>query len=218
MNLPDDKLPVRALILDRELIQRVYSARTAHGNSPHDEVWDGTLILYALPDNEHQQLRSTLAVLFAEIAPNAVLPGANVSDRDADWMENYREPDVVVYLASNPAKDSNTHWVGGPDVAVEIVSPSEDPRLKLDFYAKIKTREVLIVDRDPWAVELYQLQGGKLVLLGTSSLPTSVVLTSAALPLSFQLQPGTLRPTILITHTATRPNLDRVILLSFRLL
>jgi hypothetical protein len=42
-----------------------------------------------------------------------VLPGCNVSDRDTDWTHNYREPDAAVYLASNTAKDSGTHWVGG---------------------------------------------------------------------------------------------------------
>jgi Uma2 family endonuclease len=134
-------------------------------------------------------------------AGDSVLPGCNVSDRDAGWMDNYREPDVAVYLASNPARDSSTHWVGGPDLAVEIVSPGENPRQKLDFYAKVNTREVLIVDRYPWAVELYQLQAGSLVLVGTSTLASPAVLVSGALPLTYQLQPTTPRPTILVTHT-----------------
>jgi hypothetical protein len=67
---------------------------------------------------------------------------------------------------------------------------------------KVNTREVLIVDREPWAVELYQLKGGKLVLAGKSD-ANSAVLTSGAMPLSFQLQAGAPRPTILVTHTGT---------------
>lgn len=43
-----------------------------------------------------------------------------------------------MYLAGSKAKDSGTHWVGGPDILVEITSPGEDPRQKLDFYAKVK--------------------------------------------------------------------------------
>ncbi len=207
MKLSDDELPVRALILDRDLICIVYAARTRHGNAPHDEVWDGMLVLNPLPNIEHRQLVMSFSVAFTgcvdRLNGDSVLPGANVSDRDAGWTENYREPDAVVYLATNPAKDSDTHWVGGPDIAVEITSPGEDPRLKLDFYAAVNTREVLIVNRDPWAVEMYQLQGGKLVLAGTSDLATSAVLASGALPITFQLQAGTPRPTILITHTAT---------------
>jgi Uma2 family endonuclease len=195
------------MILDPWYEQKVRTEREQLFPNNRDEVWDGVLVMPPLPNNEHQILVMHLAGAFSAVidwnAGDVALPGANVSDRDADWMSNYREPDVVVYLASNPAKNSNTHWVGGPDLAVEIVSPSEDPRQKLNFYAKIKTRELLIVDREPWAVELYQLQGGKLVSVGTSDATNSAVLASAALPLRFQLQAGTPRPTILITHTGT---------------
>ena len=207
MKLTDDELPARALVLDRDLIRIAYAARTRHGNAPHDEVWDGMLVLNPLPNNEHRRLVMAFCEAFTGCTDRQkgdyLFPGCNVSDRDAAWKENYRCPDVVVYLATNPATDSDTHWVGGPDLAVEVTSPGEDPRLKLDFYAKVNTRELLIVDRDPWAVEMYQLQGGKLVLAGTSDLATGAVLASAALPLTFQLRPGTPRPTILVTHTAT---------------
>lgn len=173
----------------------------------HDEVWEGVLVVPPLANNEHQSVVMKFTLAFSHAvdfaAGDSVLPGCNVSDRDAGWTENYREPDAAVYLATNPAKDSNTHWVGGPDVAVEVVSPGEDPRLKLGFYAQVNTRELLIVNRDPWSVEMYQLQGGALVLVGTSDAVTAAVLASGALPLTFQLRPGTPRPTILVTHTAT---------------
>ena len=171
-----------------------------------EEVWEGVLVVPPMANNLHQFIVMDLAFAFRAVANHAgdsVLPGCNVSDRDKDWLTNHRIPDVAVYLATNPAKDAGTHWVGGPDLLVEIVSPGEDPRTKNDFYAKINTREVLIVDRDPWAVELYSLQGGKLVLVGTSDATTSAVLTSNVLPLTFQLRPGTPRPTIVVTHTST---------------
>jgi len=148
MNLPNDHLPVQALILDRELIQRIYADRTAHGNSPHDEVWDGLLVLFSLPNNCHRELVSSLSVAFESITPHSTYPGVNISDWNTDWLHNFRCPDVAVYLPTNPALDAGTHWVGGPDIAVEVVSPGEDPKLKHDFYAKVNTREVLIVDRD----------------------------------------------------------------------
>jgi Uma2 family endonuclease len=195
------------MIYDPLYEQHVRAEREKSWPNERDEVWEGVLVVPPLANNEHQRIVMDLCYAFASVvnrsARNHVLPGANVSDRDAGWKENYREPDVVVYLATNPAKDSNTHWVGGPDVAVEITSPGEDPRLKLDFYAKINTRELLIVDRYPWAVELYQLQSGKLVSVGKSDLTTPTVLTSGALPLTFQLQTGTLRPTIHIIHTVS---------------
>ena len=196
------------MIYDPQLEQEIRTARDKCDAGRRDEVWDGVLVVPPQANNEHQRIVSRVTSAFSAVvdwdAGDQVLPGANVSDRDADWMENYRDPDVVVYLASNKAKDRNTHWVGGPDLAVEIRSRGEDPRLKLDFYAKVKTREVLIVDRDPWSVELYQLRRGKLVSVGKSDPATAAVLTSGVLPLTFQLQPGSLRPTILITHTGTK--------------
>jgi Uma2 family endonuclease len=195
------------MIYDPVLEKRIRTERNNSDVKQRDEVWEGVLVVPPLPNLEHQILVTDLALIFAAVINRAAgdlsLAGANVSDRDADWASNYREPDVLVILHGNPAKRRDTHLVGGPDLAVEIVSPSEDPRLKLDFYAKINTRELLIVDRDPWKVELYQLQGKKLVSVGTSDATTSAVLTSVALPLTFQLRPGTPRPIIHITHTGS---------------
>ena len=195
------------VIYDPIYEQHVRIVRSTQSPNARDEVWEGVLVMPPLPNIEHQIMATDLALAFAAVIDRAAgdlaLVGANVSDRVAGWEKNYREPDVLVVLNTNPAKHSGTHWVGGPDVAVEIVSPGEDPRLKLDFYSKVSTRELLIVDRYPWAVEMYQLRGGTLVLVGTSDLANAVVLASGALPLTFQLRPSTPRPTILVTHTAT---------------
>jgi hypothetical protein len=160
-----------------------------------------------LPNNEHQMIVMDLCYAFCGAVDrrtgDRVLPGANVSDRDQDWLTNYREPDAVVYRAGNAAVDRNTHWIGGPDLAVEVISPGDKSRDKLDFYAKVNTREVLIVDRDPWALELYQLASGVLQPAGRLDLANPAVLASGMLPLTFQLRVGTPRPTILVTHTAT---------------
>jgi Uma2 family endonuclease len=195
------------MIYDPVYEQHVRAERERAWPNERDEVWEGVLVVPALPNFEHQIMVTDLALAFAAVidrkAGDLALAGANVSDRDADWMSNYREPDVLVVLHSNPAKRSGTHMVGGPDLAVEIASPGEDPRLKLDFYAKVNTRELLIVDRNPWAVELYQLQGGKLVSVGKSEVAAPAVLTSGVLPLTFELRPGTPRPTIYIAHTTS---------------
>lgn len=173
----------------------------------HDEVWEGVLYVPPIANNEHQLLVGRLVFALSNFvdfaAGDVVLPGCNVSDRVAGWTHNYREPDVAVYLAANPATNCGTHRAGGPDLVVEIVSPGEAPRLKLDFYAKVNTRELLIVERDRWAVEMYQLQSGTLVLIGTADANNGVVLTSSALPLTVALQAGSARPTIRIAHAAT---------------
>lgn len=195
------------LILDPYWEEWVKAERKATNPDSRDEVWDGVLVMPPMPNNEHQDIVTGLVYAFCAVVNrnggDRVHPGANVSDRDKDWVQNYRDPDAVVYLAGNPAKDSGTHWVGGPDLLVEIVSPGEDPRAKNDFYAKVGTREVLIVDRYPWALELYRLAGGKLSLVGRADLPNPAVLASGVLPLTFQLRDGSPRPTILVTHTVT---------------
>src|SRR5437870_1624529 len=117
-------------------------------------------------------------------------------------MENFRGPDIVLYLPNNPATNHDTHWLGGPDFLVEIISPGDLAWDKLDFYAKVNTREVLIVDRDPWALELYQLRSGKMKLAGRSDLANPAVLPSSVLPLTFQLRPGSPRPVIHVAHTS----------------
>jgi Uma2 family endonuclease len=201
----DPSMPV--LITDPELAKETREKRASSDGDKWNEVWDGVLVMPTLPNDEHQELQARLMFPFTQLYEltrlGKVRAGVNVTDRHPDWKTNFRGPDVVVYLPENPAVNHGTHWVGGPDLAVEITSPGEDPRQKLDFYAKVNTREVLIVDRDPWAVELYQLQNGKLMLVGKSDETNQMVLSSAALPLTFQLRPGTPRPTILVTHTAT---------------
>ena len=91
-----------------------------------------------------------------------VMAGVNVSDREHGWKKNYRCPDVVVFLNHTKAVDCDTFWFGGPDFAVEIASPGDRSREKLEFYAKVGTRELLLVDRKPWSLELYRLDGEKL--------------------------------------------------------
>src|SRR6185312_5634190 len=113
-----------------------------------------------------------------------------------NWKENYREPDVAVYLPGNPAIMRKAHVCGGPDFAVEILSEGDLARKKLDFYAKVNTRELLLLDRDPWSLELYRLTDGRLDLVGVSQPEKPDILTSLVLPLNFRLVPGESRPTL----------------------
>src|SRR5262245_38766166 len=108
----DAAMPV--MIYDPTFEQHVRAVRQSWPNE-RDEVWEGVLVVPPLPNTEHQRIVMHLSAAFSTVIDwntgDQALPGANVSDRDAGWKENYREPDVVVYLASNPAKDSDTHWV-----------------------------------------------------------------------------------------------------------
>ena len=194
------------LILDPADVVRTIESRRGSGLDRYDEVWDGVYIMSPLANNEHQQIIGAFdrcfGAVIADTGLGIVQPGANVSELAAGWAQNYRCPDVVVYLNSTPATDHNTHWQGGPDFAVEVVSHYDRSREKFDFYAKVGTRELLIVDRYPWALELYRLNdAGEYDLVGRSTVEEPDRLASVVLPLTFHLEAGASRPRIALLHT-----------------
>jgi Uma2 family endonuclease len=192
-----------ALVQDSQLLKRLIAQRKADGSDRWDEVWDGVDLLTPLPDDEHQELVgglvSVLNVTVGFPGLAKVRPGVNISDRD-DWTKNYRCPDVAVFLPDTAAENRETYWYGGPDFAVEVVSEGDRSREKLGFYAAVSTRELLLVDRDPWALELFRLAGDRLESVGRSTVEQPDRLASAALPLTFRLVGGAERPRIEIVH------------------
>ena len=193
-----------ALILDKSLERRLIARRRRLGHDHWDEVWDGVYIMSPAANIEHFGMSNDLATVLTIAVKWAglgeVLPGVNVSDRKEDWKKNFRVPDVTVFLNGNPAEDCETHWFGGPDLAIEVVSPRDRSRKKIPFYEKVGTRELLIVDRKPWKLTLLRLTNGKLLELGQSTLVDSKVLVSEVVPLSFQLVESANRPAILVRH------------------
>ena len=89
---------------------------------------------------------------------------------------------------------------------VEIISDGERPDAKFGFYAAVNTREVLIVNRDPWYVELFQLHGGRLTSAGRSDAANPAAVASSVLPLTFRLGEGPRRLVVEVTHTTTGQN------------
>ncbi|HEY3964831.1 MAG TPA: Uma2 family endonuclease [Planctomycetaceae bacterium] len=192
------------LVVEPQLEEALKAKRRASGGDRWDEVWDGVYFMSPLPNIEHQLLVGMLTMAFQEVLNESNLgiafPGINVSDRETDWVNNYRCPDVAVFLHGSPARDLDTHWCGGPDFAVEIVSRDDRSREKLAFYAQVGVRELLIVDRDPWMLELYRLESGELHLCGSSTVDSAVQLQSTVLPLNFRLVRGEKRPQMEIAH------------------
>ena len=192
------------VVLDPSVEERLKAEREASGLDRYDEVWEGVYMMAPLANTEHQGLQSGLAVAIRTAVgwddAIHVHAGANVSDRQDDWTHKYRIPDVVVVFPGGAARDCGTHWCGGPDFCAEITSPGDRSRDKLDFYAGIGVRELLLIDRDPWALELYRLSDGQLRLVGRSDLDKQEVLASAVVPTSFRLVPGAKRPAIEVAH------------------
>lgn len=193
------------LIHDAYTEAEVRAQRAKSGADRWDEVWEGVYVMNPLPNNEHQRLITGLThVLYEIIELNSlgrVFPGVNVSDRKENWDHNYRGPDVVVYLNETEAEDCGTFYYGGPDLAIEVLSPNDTAREKLEFYAKVNTQEVLIIDRYPWQLELYRLAKDKLVLVDRSTETECNWIASEVVSLKMRLQPSDNRPMIELVNT-----------------
>ncbi len=192
------------LIADPRVECEVIAERKAKGWDRQDEVWDGVYVIMPDANVEHQLLVARLVVAFSTVinppAGGEVFPGLNLSDQIEDWTFNYRCPDVAVFLAGNKAQVFEVHICGPADFLVEIVSPFDKSRDKLEFYAELGVRELLIIDRYPWSLELYRNNGNEFVLAGKSSVTLSEVFASNVLPISFQLLPAEPRPEIRIAE------------------
>jgi len=199
--------PMKIVILDPTERKRLIKRRRETGADRFDEVWDGVYVMSPIGDNLHQYLSgklvSALDQSFGATESIKVFPAVNISDREEKWKRNFRCPDVAIFSARNPAKDRGNHWLGGPDFAVEILSPHDRSRRKLQFYAKVGVRELLLIDRDPWCLEPYRLRGAALEPAGKTDLAVPSTLSSTVLPLTFRLLPSEPRPLIELARADT---------------
>jgi Uma2 family endonuclease len=193
-----------AVILDRHLERQLIAQRRRRGIDQYDEVWDGVYFMAPAADIQHQSLVGDLNSVISGVVRAEQLglcvPAVNISDRRRGWRKNYRVPDVAVFLKGNPAEDCGTFWFGGPDLAVEIVSPRDRTRKKIPFYEKIGTRELLVIDRRPWRLTFYRGNEGQLNLDGESTFASPLELNSGVVPLSFRLAGSEALPRILVGH------------------
>jgi Uma2 family endonuclease len=191
------------LINNPVLEEALIADRRERGIDKYDEVWEGVYVMAPIANNEHQNIQGKLSTIFSLIIDfpglGSVFPAANVSDQPDDWTQNYRCPDVLVFLNDNPAEDRGTHWLGGPDFAVEIVSRWDRSREKIDFYSRVGVRELLIIDRDPWQLELFRLTEGRLQSAAIATESNALLIQSQVVPITLQLVHGEKRPAIAVT-------------------
>jgi len=182
---------VPTLITDPHIEEELLEQRRAWGGDKFDEVWDGIYIMAPLANLEHNELVANLSAAFRNAFANQaevrVFAGVNVSDREEDWEKNYRCPDVAVVLPGSRALDCGAFYCGGPDFCVEIISDYDRSREKFDFYAKAGVRELLLIDRNPWQLELYRLARTRFKPAGVLDPDSKQLLASQVLPLTFQL-------------------------------
>ena len=103
---------MNAVIADPDLERSLIRRRRARGEDRHDEVWEGICVMNAQPNDEHQFIVSHLTFIFemviGERGLGQIRPGTNISDRNKDWKDNYRCPDVAVFLNDSTAINRRT--------------------------------------------------------------------------------------------------------------
>ncbi|MBP89817.1 MAG: hypothetical protein CMJ64_24435 [Planctomycetaceae bacterium] len=192
------------LITDPQFERELIAQRQEWGVDKFDEVWDGVYVMAPMANDEHQFLVKelttvlTIAIDWANLGQTR--PGVNVSDRREDWKSNFRIPDVAVFLNGTKAENCGAFWLGGPDFGVEIISPGDRALLKLPFYASVGTGEILVIEREPWALTSYRLHHGEMVEAGKSTPENGQAIDSAVVPMKWQLLQGEEGINIQITH------------------
>jgi Uma2 family endonuclease len=199
----------RLLIQDAGVIDPLIRERKRKGIDRYDEVWEGMYVMPSMPNNAHQKLLDNLGDVLTEVVKRGKMgdeyQGANVSDRRKGWEYNYRVPDMVVVLKNSRAIDCGTHFCGGPDFLVEILSPGDDTEKKVPFYGQIGVRELLIVHRDERTLRLLRLEGKELVPVEPSPLEGKAWLVSAVLPLAFRRSASRGTPRTQVRRTDGKP-------------
>ncbi len=157
-----------------------------------------------IANSEHQRMVNRFAFILETTVVVAglgtAMPGVNLAASAEDWEQDYRVPDVVAFLADTAAENHDAFWTGAADFIIEITSPRDRTYEKLSFYSRLGVREVLVVNRQKWAVELYWHKHGELQKVGESTIVQPDVFASNVLPLEFRLVPGEQRPEIEVRH------------------
>lgn len=147
---------MRAVLL--EVPEPMLDERRRLGLDGRDEMWDGVVHLVPPPGGRHQRLGSALLVVLDPLARRrglVVSYETGLFRRDDD----YRVPDLVVY---RPEQESE-RGAEGAELVIELRSSGDETYAKLDFYAAVGVREVLVVHPGDRRVELFRLVGNRLL-------------------------------------------------------
>jgi Uma2 family endonuclease len=131
-------------------IERLLDERRRSGADRRDEVWEGILHVIPPPSVEHERLAHRLHVLLDPLASAAGLIVAGTVGIGSE--DDYRVPDLALLRPGYAPQ-----WNQTAAVILEVVSPGDDSRQKLPFYAAHDVDEVVIVDASERSVEWLSL-------------------------------------------------------------
>ena len=145
--------------------------RRKTGADRWDEMWEGVLHMHPAPSLEHMRLQQALYRVVDDhvksLGLGEVFFTLNVA-RPGRWPEDFRIPDLLFVAEGDRGRLKETHVEGGPRVVIEIRSPGDATYDKLDFWAEVGTEEVVIIDRDTKATEVFVRTGDRMSLAQTN--------------------------------------------------
>jgi Uma2 family endonuclease len=136
----------------RALLER----RRVAGVDRLDEVWEGVLHMVPGPSHEHAHLSQQLAELLGPLARAAGLEPTLSDFNIGESEQDFRVPDGGLHRPG-----ASGVWHATAAAVVEILSPGDESREKLPFYAAHDVDEVLLVDPATRTVTWLALQGGE---------------------------------------------------------
>ena len=134
------------------------------------EVVQGVLIMSPAPTPEHQ---SVLGEIYSYLREHILLTGRGMvymGPLDVELSErNVFQPDALVVLKEHSDHFQRKHFVGAPDLAVEIISPSSaayDRLTKYETYEQAGIPEYWLVNLKRRTIEVFVLEGQRYHSLG----------------------------------------------------
>jgi Uma2 family endonuclease len=122
----------------------------------HDEVWEGVLHMAPAPLYAHADIQQQLSELLGPLARQAGLHPLIAGELNIGEPEDFRVPDGVLLRERR-----DVTWNPTAALAVEIVSPGDESRVKFPFYAAHDVDELLIVDPATRKVDWLALRNGE---------------------------------------------------------
>lgn len=156
---------MRAVIL--EVPDELIRERRRQDIDKYDEMWEGELHMGPLPSWEHQGIDLGLAFFFkmhwmdlgeGTFRQHVGVKPPETPDVDLAGVKvpsSFRGPDQAFLLKGHESRVQGGWIVGAPDAVIEIRSPGDETYKKFPFFHRLGVPEVIVVQRDTKAVEIY---------------------------------------------------------------
>jgi Uma2 family endonuclease len=137
-------------------LQALLDRRRRSGIDRLDEVWEGVLHMIPAPGHGHARIAQQLAEVLGPLARASGLEATMHEFNLGESEHDFRVPDGGLHRPG-----AAEMWHPTAALVVEIVSPGDETREKLPFYAEHAVDEVLIVDPGKRTVDWLALGGGE---------------------------------------------------------